>query len=152
MCWPWNAFFIKGSNDWREDFQTATIFSGALQMTCGECFCVSWGLYWLSNLINKASEICLLFIFPGLGGFAGAGKLPFSGTIFPRRCSAFLLFLMESDEHSQGTHCYPLARLQQKVKEKIVSQLWQLSTEIDDRCRLGVEDKLQQFHFTARRV
>lgn len=96
-----------------------------------ECFCLSGGLYRLSNLINKASEICLLFIFPALLGFARAGKLPFSGTVFPRRCSAFLLFLMESDEHSQGTHCYPLGSLQQKkVKKKRVkecnSRLWQL--------------------------
>lgn len=117
----------KRVNDWNYFLKPFTVFSSSVQMTCSKCFYLSGGLYWLSNLINKASEICLLFIFLGLLGFARAGKLPFSGTIFPRHCSAFLLFLMESDEHSQGTRCYPLASLQQKVKKKIGSQLWQLT-------------------------
>ena len=56
-----------------------------------ECFYLSGGLYRLSNLINKATEICQLFIFPVLPGFARSGKLPFSGTIFPRHCAVFLL-------------------------------------------------------------
>lgn len=73
-----------------------------------ECFCLSGGLYRLSNLINKASEICLLFIFPALPGFARAGKLPFSGTVFPRASAAFPLpdgirWALPED------CCYPLA-------------------------------------------
>lgn len=73
-----------------------------------ECFCLSGGLYRLSNLINKASEICLLFIFPALTGFARAGKLPFSGTVFPRASAAFPLpdgirWALPED------CCYPLA-------------------------------------------
>lgn len=98
----------------------AAVFEGLLhrlhsfQMVHRRMFCPSGGLYQLSNLINKASEICLLFIFSTLQGFDRAGKLPFSGTIFPRHCGAFLLFLMESDEHSQGAHCYLLASPQKK--------------------------------------
>lgn len=111
------------TSEWLSDW--AAIFDGSPPFSlppskwhAAECFWLSGGLYRLSNLINKASEIRLLFILPSLLGFARAGKLPFSGTIFPRRYGAFLLFLMESDEHSQGTHCYPLARLQQKSKKE----------------------------------
>ena len=116
-----------------------------------ECFCLSGGLYRLSNLINKASEICLLFIFPVLQGFARAGKLPFSGRIFPRHCGAFLLFLMESDEHSQGTPCYPLASIQWKSKKakKCDSRLWQLPIwESTSRGRGGAE--YGHFYFAVK--
>lgn len=107
-------------------WQISTIFSLPSKWHVAECFWLSGGLYRLWNLINKASEICLLFICPALRGFARAGKLPFSVTIFPRPCGAFLLFLTESDEHSQGTHCYPLGSLQQKKsKKKKRGKMWQ---------------------------
>lgn len=119
--WLWTHRCL--TSDWLNDWEA--VFDGSppysllpSKWQAAECFCLSGGLYRLSNLINKASEICLLFIFPALQGFALAGKLPFSGTLFPRRCGAFLLFLMESDEHSQGTHCYPLGSLQQKKQKR----------------------------------
>lgn len=119
--WLWTQRYLPSDwlNDWEAVFDRSPPYSlPPSKWHTAECFFLSGGLYRLSNLINKASKICLLFIFPALPGFARAGKLPFSGTIFPRRCGAFLLFLMESDEHSQGTHCYPLASLQQKSKER----------------------------------
>lgn len=119
--WLWTQGCLTSDwlNEWEGAFDGSPPYSLPLsKWYTAECFCPSGGLYQLSNLINKASEICLLFIFPALLGFDRAGKLPFSGRIFPRHCGAFLLFLMESDKHSQGAHCYPLASPQKKNKKE----------------------------------
>jgi len=92
---------------------------------------------------------------PALPGFARAGKLPFSGTIFPRRRGAFLLFLMESDEHSQGTHCYPLASLQERVRKRRGKMRQQVLTalhmRINVRWALEEEAKLGHVSWTSKK-
>lgn len=129
-------------SDWEAVYDGSPPYSLlSSQWHTAECFCLSGGLYRLSNLINKVSEICLLFIFPAPQGYARAGKLPFSGTIFPRRCGAFLLFLMESDEHSQGTHCYPLASIQQKkVTKGKKNNMWEPTDSFQYEKHRQVED------------
>lgn len=114
----WSWMWIQGclTSNWLNDCKSLMDFRRLLLNNTQHNVSVPLGgLYRLSNLIHKASQICLLFIFPELLGFAWAGKLPFSGSIFPRWNGSFLLLLTESDEHGQESHCYLPASLQEKV-------------------------------------
>lgn len=117
----WSWLWIQGclTSNWLDDCKSLMdLHCILLNNTQHNVSVPPGGLYRLSHLIHKASQICLLFIFPELLGFAWAGKLPFSGSIFPRRNGSFLLLLMESNEHSQESHCYPRASLHAQVRIK----------------------------------